>query len=1579
MPSIDERVVSMAFENAKFESGVAHTMGTLDKLNASLSNIGKMSGLQNIEAEANKVTLSGPMSAIEKLKAKLGFPESKAAFAELEASGDKVQFSGITGAIDKVKAKLGFPEAKTAFAELEAADDKVNFADAGAAVDGISSKFGAMQVAGVTAFATIVSTATAKLGELAGQVTGVQTAVEGFRDYELKIGATQTIMAGTGESIGTVSKYLKDLDIYADRTIYSLRDMTGNIGKFTNAGVKLPVAVDAMKGIANVAALSGANSNEAARAMYNLGQAIGQGTVRLMDWRSVELANMGTREFKEELIKAALATGDLKKGADGLIRTSKGNVVNSKNFTSTLQDQWLTADALTDTLRKYSDENTNLGKRAYAAATNVKTFSMMIETLAAAAGTGWTDTFEIIFGNLPQATKLWTGLTNTIGGFIGKVSESRNETLKEWREWGGRAALIDGVKGAFAALMAVLKPIGQAFRDIFPAKSGEQLAEMTHNWAMFMIGLMPSKETIDALRRIFAGFFAILSIGWTIVKQVAGVIFDLLSVAGKGSGGFLNFVASIGDFLVAADKAISKGGALAGIFKSIGAILKVPLEIIKEIAGALFGMFDGADPEKAEGVAGSMDALDKALRPLRGTLKLVKEGWEKFLDLLGKVREAVEPALTKTVDAIGNFGKQVADGFKNIDWGTALQALETGLVGGIFLKLRSILSGGAAKKLTGGMFENINGILRGLTGNLEAMQQNLQAKTLLSIAIAIGVLAAGILILSTIDPKDLSRAMSAVAIGLGQLVGALALLTKFAKGPAALMLPVIAASMIGLAIAVTILAGAMKIMATMDWEEIGKGLVGVGGAIAVVAAATQLIGGPRLLVAAAGLLPLAIALNILAVAVKIFASMSWEEMGRGLAGVAGSLLAIALAMAVMPPTMLITGAGLILVATGLTLLSGAVSAFGNMDLKAMVQGLFGIAGAIMVIGLSVGLLPPTLPLIAAGLILLSIALTGIAAVIGILGSMDVATLVKGIVAMGASLLVLAGGLYLMAGTIPGAVALLAAAAALAILAPTLAFLGSLEWGTIFKGLAAIALTLGTLAIVGALAAVPLIALGGALAVLGLGLLAVAASVYLFAKALALVGAEGTKAFAALIAAIGAFIVLFPKMVIDFVKGLVTIMQEVVKVVPEIVKALVSIVTTLLDAVIDLAPKLAEAIGVLITSLLKVLQDNHPNLIAAGFDLFLNLLRGVRDNIGQIIKLAADIVIKLITGLANNLPKIINAGVNMLIKFVGGITSQFPKIVTAVANMIAKFIHNVSLRIPLVVEVAMKLMARFINAVASNVGRVIRAGVNLVLALMDGIGDAIPRLVRKGLEVARKFLNGIADGLAGLADVGFKAIIRFLRGLEKAIRENFDDLFEAGAGVADAIIDGLIDQFGKVGHLLRRALDKVFGILPGWAKKILGISSPSKVFAEIGRQIMLGVVVGIEDGSGNVNRSMATAANNLVDTAKTTFGRVPDMLEGLIDMDPVITPVLDLSQVEKEAKGLGDLTNVVPITAAASFDQAAVISDSQKAAETAQAVQAGPTFNYEQNNYSPEALSDVEIYRQTKNQLSQVKSSLGLVS
>lgn len=262
----------------------------------------------------------------------------------------------------------------------------------------------------------------------------------GFNEYELKMGSIQTIMASTGADLAEVNEYLQELNLYSDKTIYSFADMTNNIGKFTNAGVGLKDAVAAIKGVSNEAAVSGATAVEAARAMYNFAQALSAGYVKLIDWKSIENANMATVEFKNELLKSAEAAGTVKKNADGMYEVlSKNNMGSTmgeaisatRNFNDSLSYQWMTTEVLIDTLNKYSDETTEIGKKATEAATKVKTWSMLMDTLKEAVGSGWAMTFELILGDFERAKDMFTDLSDYFGGLIGEVSDARNSILSD--------------------------------------------------------------------------------------------------------------------------------------------------------------------------------------------------------------------------------------------------------------------------------------------------------------------------------------------------------------------------------------------------------------------------------------------------------------------------------------------------------------------------------------------------------------------------------------------------------------------------------------------------------------------------------------------------------------------------------------------------------------------------------------------------------------------------------------------------------------------------------------------------------------------------------------------------------------------------------------------------------------------------------------------------------------------------------------------------------------------------------------------------------------------------------------------
>lgn len=385
--SIDSKVVEMKFDNRDFEANVKNTMSTLDKL-----------------------------------KDKLKFKGAEAGLTSIQKASDKIDFSGVSNGLDIA-----------------------------------SVKFSAFQVAGITAISNITNSLLG-LGKNLINTFAIEPRTQGFSEYELKMGSVQNIMNATGASVEEVGRYLGELNTYADKTIYSFSDMTANIGKFTNAGVGLDKAVAAIQGISNEAAISGANANEASRAMYNFAQALSQGSVKLIDWKSIELANMATVDFKNQLIQTAVSMGTLVEQNGKYVSTTKdatGHVSAAFDATSMFNDslssQWLTTDVLVTTLGRYADETTDIGKKAFAAAKDVKTFSMMWDTLKESAGSGWAETFELIFGNFEEAKTLWTGLTTVFGDVIGKISTARNTLVKSVMQ-GSWGQFVDKITAAGISL-----------------------------------------------------------------------------------------------------------------------------------------------------------------------------------------------------------------------------------------------------------------------------------------------------------------------------------------------------------------------------------------------------------------------------------------------------------------------------------------------------------------------------------------------------------------------------------------------------------------------------------------------------------------------------------------------------------------------------------------------------------------------------------------------------------------------------------------------------------------------------------------------------------------------------------------------------------------------------------------------------------------------------------------------------------------------------------------------------------------------------------------------------------------------
>lgn len=335
--------------------------------------------------------------------------------------------------------KLMFKGAEKGFEKVSDASEKVKFNALLNALDNLSQKFSAVEVIGVTALMRITNQAV-DAGERLVKALSLDPIISGFQEYETQINAVQTILANTsskGTTLDQVNAALDELNHYADLTIYNFTEMTRNIGTFTAAGVDLNTSVSAIKGIANLAAVSGSTSQQASTAMYQLSQALASGTVKLQDWNSVVNAGMGGQVFQDALKETARVHGI---AIDSMIK-------KEGSFRETLSKGWLTSSILTETLQKftgdlneetlksigYTDEQIKkimeMGKTANDAATKVKTFSQLKDTLTEALQSGWTQTWQTIIGDFEEAKELFTRFSDVFSDLINKSSEARNTVL----------------------------------------------------------------------------------------------------------------------------------------------------------------------------------------------------------------------------------------------------------------------------------------------------------------------------------------------------------------------------------------------------------------------------------------------------------------------------------------------------------------------------------------------------------------------------------------------------------------------------------------------------------------------------------------------------------------------------------------------------------------------------------------------------------------------------------------------------------------------------------------------------------------------------------------------------------------------------------------------------------------------------------------------------------------------------------------------------------------------------------------------------------------------------------------------
>lgn len=1185
--------------------------------------------------------------------------------AQFRNSNFEKNIAQSTESLERFKRSLDVDQQAKSLEKLDNAADLAGMKGLAQQVDKVADKFSAMGVVAFTALQRITNAAI-DTGVSLVKSLSIDQVTAGWNKYEQKTSNVQTLVNATGKSVDEINGYLEKLMMFSDETSYDFTTMAQSLGQMVTSGGDIDHLIPMIEGIANATSFAGKGAAEFSRSIYNLNQSYGQGFLTLMDWRSVELSGVASQQLKETFIDVGKALGTLDKNG----RTAKGTLVDIGNFSTTLADKWASREVMEQAFGRFAQVTEAAYKlvqngmadtyseayamldgafeqvyyRAALAAQEAKTFGEAINSVKDAVSSGWMTTFDYIFGGYDKAKEIWTNLANDLWDVFAAPAQERNSILKEWVELGGQSALWEGLTNIFKSLLSVIEAVREGFSEIFPAKTGQQLADLTFRFRDFSEKLVASEDTLEKVKEVASGLASIVKLLITPIKLVLGLVGKIITQAAPLTSYLLSFSATIGGLLTNLVKMVDESRVIEGIFATLKSAVEAVGGAFMFLGGMLstsISAFTGINVLDIDNVTTSLAEIPPIGEQIAKVFDTIGESGKNAFGKASQWVSQLKGWASSAASTIGSFAKSIAatlkpigDRIKSIFEGVTLtDAIGTTLLFGLYEQIKKIAKAFAAMKTNwAGVAKALTNVLNTAGDTLKAFQNKVNAEVLKSIAISIGILAASLFVISRVKPENMGKSLAAVALLFGELTAILGIMSgkKMTAGKAELL--TLSGALIGMSVAISILAGALSKLtesAKDTWVFTKATLAIIAILVALekvgVALSTK-VGEKQVMKLALVFLSLATAVRILASAFQAFDGISWEEFGMGIASLIIGIGAITGSIAVMkavPGRLSSVASSLIAFGLALSSLILPIKLLGEMDAKDLQQGLITTAKLLVgvvasISGMSIamkgfagisgkGMMAITqgsLAGLAKSLLALSISISLLVVPLRILGALPIEQIRQGLISVGLLMGGITASLSIMgnnnvAGTASG---ILAFALALNMLVIPIKAFSTLNLTEIGAGLltltGAIALMLGSAFGLGVLAKT-FAGLEKSMLAFGLAALGVGAAVAALSVLLGTLSAIGAAGVAAIVAAIAAFF------------------QAVKVMLPVIEEGLTDILITIGHVLKRGAPAIVEGLIVMFDEALKQLREYAPSLIASLGDLIVVLINGLSTYAPQI--------------------------------------------------------------------------------------------------------------------------------------------------------------------------------------------------------------------------------------------------------------------------------------------------------------------------------------------------------------------------
>ena len=1300
----------------------------------------------------------------------------------------------------------------------------------GKAIDMVNSRFSVMgQIA-----SNVLSNVTNRVTNAAMGITKGLTMtpmIDGFQEYELNMNSIQTMLSNVaGATLPQVNATLAELNEYADRTIYSFADMTRNMGYFTTAGIGLKDSASMIKGISNLAAVSGSSTQQASGAMYQLSQAAASGTIRLQDWNSVVNAGMGGQKFQNALVQSGIRLGTLTGEVD--------------NFRESLADEWLTSDVLLDTLTLFSEDEAMIE-----AATKIRTFTQLIDTMQEALGSGWGKTFELLLGDFEQSGEFFSRIGELFTGVIDDISDKRNNLVKSFVDMGGRDVLIDGIFTGLEAIGKALSVIGDAWSRVFPPATAQTLYNMAEGFRSLMSSLVMNNGEMERLTTIFQGFFSAISAGITIIKEVGMALLQLIPP--NLINNILDFLAHIAQVPIELDKSMKSGEGIIKVIRSIGEIFGVVGRVIGVFVDHAIAAFLKMDLSLASIGRGILTLAVNIINVLLTIGQSIKNTISNLASNLGldRIFDSIKNAFAST----SGITQPIVNAFKSI--GSAISSFVSDLMS----------SGSSITSFFSGLWDSIGGFVGLVQGAMTAV-----STVIGGMASAIRLAASGIQSAFSIIGKVIGTVFSGIdgadILGAGLIGGIVVLVKNVGKlvdvfdsvkdaaldfvtsigdaprkvldsltgGLTGLLDNVPDTSLLQLAISIGVLAASLKVLEGMSYESIAKGLTSIGIGLSALMATSKILGGMTLTGGAGGILAMALSMSIIAKAMKSLSEVDIASMFASAASL--SLLAVALGAlgqslryVVIKPS---TAISIMAIAASMRVLSGAVKSLGSMSMGELAKGLVSVS-----IGLA-GLSAAALILSSfkmnvsniAGLMALATAINMLVIPLAIIGLMPIGNIIKGLGSMAAMLLALSAAA--MALSTMGSVALAASslvimAAAINMLVLPITILGALSLGHLAKGLVTVAAGLGVM--VAALAIGAGISPGALL--MASAMVVLAGAINMLVGPITILGsmpwqnvAQGIIALAGGLALIGGVAALIGMAAVQLLAFSASMMglgvAAAVAGVGAIAFALAaSILVEAVVAAAEALPRLSQAFG----ALLDAIAANIGKMANVIVEFFKNLVVAILGSAEAITSAVIEIVVRFAETLAEQAPRLVEASLELITGILKGIEQGLPQVIEAAVGVAVAFIdgfargiaenaENIVGAVKRVIQAVGAVLIEFLASIFDSLDLPMGWGEKIAAQLREANQGIIAAASEGSSDVTEAYESNLESGADSIKDTASKIPESAAQGIESGTPA----VESAGIGIRSAV-EKIFDNLG-LGDKMSSETDSIVSTLKGTAPK-----------------------------------------------------------------------------------------------------------------------------------------------------------------